>query len=70
VLVAIGGGVGFALAVPLAFAIRAALMGVSPVDPPAVGPTLAALVGPAIVAAIVPARRAACIDPVRALRDD
>jgi predicted permease len=69
-LVAIGGLAGFALAVPLAFLIRAALIGISAVDPLALVPTLAALGAVALVAAAVPARRAARIDPVRALRED
>ena len=69
-LVGIGGLAGFALAVPLAFLIRAALIGISPIDPLALAPTLAALGAVALVAAVVPARRAARIDPVRALRDE
>lgn len=69
-LVGIGGLAGFALAVPLAFLIRAALIGISPIDPLALAPTLAALGVVAMIAAIVPARRAARIDPVRALRDE
>ncbi len=69
-LVLAGGAGGFAIAVPLAFAIRAALIGISPIDPLAVVPTLVALAAVAIVAAAVPARRAARIDPVRALRDE
>jgi predicted permease len=69
-LVTIGGLVGLALALPLAFSLRVALFGISPVEPFALFPTLAALAVVAIVAAIVPARRAVRIDPVRALRDE
>jgi putative ABC transport system permease protein len=69
-LVTIGGVVGLALVLPLAYALRAALFGISPVEPFALFPTLAALGLVAMLAAIVPARRAVRIDPVRALRDD
>ncbi|HKV98984.1 MAG TPA: ABC transporter permease [Vicinamibacterales bacterium] len=69
-LVAIGGGVGLALVLPLAFSLRVALFGISPVEPFALFPTLAALGVVAMLAAVVPARRAARIDPVRALRDE
>jgi hypothetical protein len=69
-LVTIGGLVGLALVLPLAYALRAALFGISPVEPFALVPALAALGVVAMIAAIVPARRAAQIDPVRALRDD
>jgi predicted permease len=69
-LVTIGGVMGFAIVLPIAFAIRAALFGISPVEPYALLPTIAALGIVALVAAVVPARRAARIDPVRALRDE
>jgi ABC-type antimicrobial peptide transport system permease subunit len=69
-LVTIGGLVGLALVLPLAYALRAALFGISPVEPFALVPALAALGVVAMIAAIVPARRATQIDPVRALRDD
>jgi hypothetical protein len=69
-LVATGGVVGLALVLPIAFTLRVALFGISPVEPWALFPTLAALGVVAMVAAVVPARRAARIDPVRALRDD
>jgi predicted permease len=69
-LVAAGGVAGLMIALPIAFALRVALFGISPVEPWALLPTLAALGVVAMIAAIVPARRAAQIDPVRALRDD
>lgn len=69
-LVATGGAIGLGLALPLAFALRAVLFGVSPVDPLALAPTLGAVGLVAVVAAAFPARRAARLDPVRALRED
>lgn len=69
-LVATGGLIGLALVLPIAFALRVALFGISPVEPWALVPTIAALGVVAVIAAVVPARRAARIDPVRALRDD
>lgn len=69
-LVAIGGAAGLALALPLAFVMHSAFFGISPVEPYALLPTLAALGVVAILAAVAPARRAARIDPVRALRDE
>jgi putative ABC transport system permease protein len=69
-LVATGGLVGLALVLPVAFALRAALFGISPVEPLALLPTLGALGIVAMIAAVVPARQAARIDPVRALRDE
>jgi putative ABC transport system permease protein len=69
-LVAAGGAIGLGLALPLAFAVRAVLFGVSPVDPLALAPALGAVGLVAIVAAAVPARRAARLDPVRALREE
>ena len=69
-LVLAGGAIGLALVLPVAFVLRAALFGISPVEPWALLPTLAALGVVAIIAAVVPARRAARIDPVRALRDE
>jgi ABC-type antimicrobial peptide transport system permease subunit len=64
----IGAVAGLALTVPLTFAMRAIFIGVSPFDPLAFLPMLAALAVVTLVATIVPARRAARIDPVSALR--
>jgi len=60
---------GVAIAVPIAFGLRALLAGVSPLDPLALAPTLALLFVVAIAAAVIPARRAARVDPVSVLRD-
>src|SRR5262249_36589326 len=52
-LVTIGGVLGFAIVLPIAFAIHAALFGISPVEPYALLPTIAALGIVALVAAVV-----------------
>jgi putative ABC transport system permease protein len=67
-LTAIGGGVGFAIVVPLAEVTRAALQGVSPFDPLALGPAAVLLIVAAGLAAIIPARRAASVDPLTVLK--
>jgi putative ABC transport system permease protein len=67
-LTAIGGGVGFAIVVPLAEVTRAALQGVSPFDPLALGPAALLLIVAAALAAIIPARRAASVDPLTVLK--
>jgi ABC-type antimicrobial peptide transport system permease subunit len=58
------------LVVPIAYAMRTLFVGVSPVDPVSLGPTVMLLLAAALAAAIVPALRAARIDPVRALKHD
>jgi MacB-like periplasmic core domain/FtsX-like permease family len=68
-IAAYGSVAGMAIAVPIGFALRAALPGISPFDPLALAPTLALLFVVAIAAAAVPARRAARVDPVTVLRD-
>jgi ABC-type antimicrobial peptide transport system permease subunit len=55
------------LVVPIAFTMRALFVGVSPLDPLSLGPTVAVLLAAALAAAILPALRASRIDPVRAL---
>jgi predicted permease len=65
-----GSFVGVALAVPLAVALRAALVGVFPIDPVAFVPPVVLMLIVALAASAIPARRAATIDPVRALRQD
>jgi predicted permease len=69
-LTAAGLAVGLLLAMPLAHAIRAAFLGISPIDPVALGPTIAVLALSALAASWFPARRAAAIDPIRTLRAD
>jgi ABC-type antimicrobial peptide transport system permease subunit len=67
-IVGIGIASGMLLTVPIAYAMRAVFIGVSPLDRMAFG-TMAALFGlVAFIAAAAPARRAARIDPVVALR--
>ncbi|AHG88119.1 permease [Gemmatirosa kalamazoonensis] len=52
----------------VARAIRAMLVGVSPVDLPTLGGVCAVLLGVAVLASLVPARRAMGVDPTEALR--
>ena len=64
-----GALVGLTLAIPIAFALRALFIGISPVDALAITPAVGLLFIVAIAAAAVPARRAARVDPVSVLRD-
>ena len=52
----------------VARAIRAMLVGVSPVDLPTLGGVCVVLLGVAVLASLVPARRAMGVDPTEALR--
>ncbi len=65
-----GLAVGLAIAVPLGFAMRAMIVGVSLSidDPWSWLPVIAALAAVTLLAALVPARRAARVDPIRVLR--
>jgi predicted permease len=67
-LVAVGALAGLALTLPLTYALRSLFIGVSPFDPMAFIPMLAALALVSVLASIVPARRASRIDPVSAIR--
>jgi putative ABC transport system permease protein len=67
-LAGLGAFVGVAIAVPMAVALQAAFIGVSPLDPLAVATPVVMMLLVAAAAAALPARRAASIDPVRALR--
>jgi ABC-type antimicrobial peptide transport system permease subunit len=69
-LTTVGAIVGLTLAAPLAFALRALLLGVSPLDPLALGSVVALLAATAMAAALLPARRAAAVDPVATLRTE
>jgi predicted permease len=69
-LAGIGAAIGLAIAIPIAHAFRGAILGISPLDPVAVGFVTMLLVVTALVAGAVPARRAAAVDPVKALRAD
>jgi putative ABC transport system permease protein len=67
-LVAIGLAIGMVIAFLLAQAARAALAGMSPLDPIAFGGTAALLLIVGIAACYSPARRASTVDPIVALR--
>jgi putative ABC transport system permease protein len=67
---ALGGVIaGMALAIPVSLSLHALFIGVSPVDPIAIGAPAALLLVVGLLASAVPARRAARIDPARTLRD-
>jgi predicted permease len=69
-LALVGVFVGVAAALPLALALRSALVGISPVDPVGWGPPIVVLFLVACAAGGWPASQAARIDPVRALREE
>jgi predicted permease len=59
---------GLAIVVPLAFVVRFLFVGVSPIDPAAIGVPAGVLLVAALVAAAAPAAHAAGVDPARVLR--
>jgi predicted permease len=65
---AAGLGVGFALSVALATALRGVLYGVTPTDVVTYGGVFALLAAASLVACYLPARRASRVNPIRALR--
>jgi predicted permease len=67
-VVAIGAGIGVALALAAARLIGSLLFGIAPSDPLAIGAALALLISVALAAAYLPARRASRLDPTQALR--
>jgi predicted permease len=70
-LVLTGGGIGLALAIPLAFALRAVLFSrLSPLDPVAVLPPFGLLLIVGLLASVVPAFRASTTDPINTLREE
>ena len=70
-LVLIGGGSGLALAIPLAFGLRAVFIGpISPLDPAAFLPPFALLLLVGFLAAALPAMRASATQPTNTLRDE
>jgi predicted permease len=60
--------VGGVLALGLGQVLRTFLLGLSPLDPLALGVAIAVLLGAVVAAVIVPARRAVSVQPVEALR--
>jgi len=69
-LTVLGAVIGLAIVIPLATVMRAAIRGVSPFDPLALGPALGLLLLAALAAALLPARRAGGVDPVSVLRSE
>jgi putative ABC transport system permease protein len=67
-IVAIGLGVGAALAAGAATALRGLLYGITPFDPIAWGLAVVAMIAAAAFANFLPARRAMRVDPMAALR--
>jgi ABC-type antimicrobial peptide transport system permease subunit len=62
--------VGLVLAVPATYAVRFLFVGVSVLDPAALGGSAVVLIGSALAAAVLPARRAAHVDPIQTLREN
>ena len=69
-LTTFGTAIGLSLAIPLAFLLRAALFGVSPLDPWALIWTISLLLVTATGAATVPALRAASTSPLVAIQTE
>src|SRR5262249_42334569 len=70
-LTAVGAALALALAITIAFGMRASFVApVEALDPLAYVPVLACLMTIGLVAAAVPAGRAAAIDPIETLRQD
>jgi predicted lysophospholipase L1 biosynthesis ABC-type transport system permease subunit len=70
-LVLAGMACGLALAVPMAFAMRATFVArVNAADPMVFLPTISVLLAVGILAAVVPALRASRVDPIAALRQE
>jgi putative ABC transport system permease protein len=67
-LVAIGVGIGGAVAVAASGALRSLLFGIGPTDVFSYGEVCAVFIGVALIASWLPARRAAQVDPMDALR--
>jgi predicted permease len=67
-IAAIGGAIGFALAIGASLVIGDLLFGISPLDPVAFLGTLTVLGAVTLAATYLPARRAAAVDPLRSLR--
>jgi ABC-type antimicrobial peptide transport system permease subunit len=61
---------GLAVAIPLAFLARSALLGVLPLDPIAVGGGTLVLLSASLLAGVVPARRLMGTHPMEILREE
>ncbi len=68
-LAAPGLAVGALLAVGLGWLLRSLLLGLSPLDPAALGGVALVLAGMVMAATAIPARRAAGVHPAEALRE-
>ncbi|MGB2717352.1 MAG: ADOP family duplicated permease [Vicinamibacterales bacterium] len=68
VLVALGSGIGTALAIGVSRLLASLLYGVQPTDPVAMAGAIVVLLAVGVLAAFVPARRASLVDPVVVLR--
>jgi len=69
-LVSTGAAAGVAVAMPIAMVLRSTMVGVFPLDPRGLLPSIAILLCVAIVAAIGPAYHAGRVDPMRSLREE
>ncbi|HVD92149.1 MAG TPA: FtsX-like permease family protein [Vicinamibacterales bacterium] len=69
-LVSTGAVAGVAVAMPIAMVLRSTMVGVFPLDPRGLLPSIAILLCVAIVAAIGPAYHAGRVDPMRSLREE
>jgi ABC-type antimicrobial peptide transport system permease subunit len=67
-LTATGTVLGLGAALPLAFLLRSALFGLSPLDPLALASSIGVLFAASLAASLIPALRAAAISPLVALR--
>ncbi len=65
-----GLGIGFALSLGLARALRSVLFGVTPTDPSTYAGVIAVLAGASLMACWLPAWRASRVDPMEALREE